>query len=252
MQIVQPASNLHHRERMINMIDEEERTPSFYYALSHVWGISENNRHLWYEIGNYVDDEQGKPVEPVSMRPEKRDALLALLNDHPGSYWWIDVLCARTDTPLDIMGDIYSCCLECIVLADCEPSLIPRLSTMLDAQEDFSRFHCAHENISLEDLLPYKQLYDNKYPQLIELLYSLMQSEWWKRVWTWQEMALPVGGVRFMAETGIHPSRISTITVYDLGNFYNAVSIMNEYDRRLHKSKSKSDNECLDLNNTGV
>ncbi|CDH56025.1 predicted protein [Lichtheimia corymbifera JMRC:FSU:9682] len=104
MKIIQPANNLYHRNQMIKRINETKQdTPSCYYALSHLWGLTENNRYLWHEIGDYVDDEEGNPVDPVSMRPEKRDALLKLLKEYPDSYWWVDVLCARTDTPLDIM-----------------------------------------------------------------------------------------------------------------------------------------------------
>ncbi|CDH58050.1 predicted protein [Lichtheimia corymbifera JMRC:FSU:9682] len=119
---------------MIRRINEAKRIPSFYYALSHLWGLSENNRHYWNDISEHVDDENGQPVHPVSMRPEKRDALLTMLKDHPDSYWWIDVLCARTDTPLDIMGDIYACCLECIAVIDCEPRLIPELHATMDVR----------------------------------------------------------------------------------------------------------------------
>ncbi|CDS13145.1 hypothetical protein LRAMOSA05323 [Lichtheimia ramosa] len=125
MQVIRPASDTYHRKRIIKRINEAKCIPSFYYALSHLWGISKSNRHWWNEIGEYVDDEQGQPMEPVSMRPEKRDTLLSMLEDHPDSYWWIDVLCARTDTPLGIMGDIYACCLECVAMIDCDPSVIP-------------------------------------------------------------------------------------------------------------------------------
>ncbi|KAJ8654564.1 hypothetical protein O0I10_009746 [Lichtheimia ornata] len=248
MQIIRPSSNPHHLERIMKMMNEETRDiPSFYYALSHLWGISESNRHLWIDIGNYVDDENGQPVDPVSMRPEKRDPLLALLKDHPGSYWWIDVLCARTDTPLDIMGDIYSCCYECIVMIDCEPDLIPQLYAMMDADEAFPNYCWVLENRNLDDLLPYKQLYDDKYPQMIDLLYALMQSQWWQRVWTWQEMALPVGGVRLMAETGTHRSLNNTITVDDLGRFYNAVFVINEYEYNRQLQESKESTEWLNV-----
>lgn len=80
---------MYHRKRMIRRINEAKRIPSFYYALSHLWGLSENNRHYWNDISEHVDDENGQPVHPVSMRPEKRDALLTMLKDHPDSYWWM-------------------------------------------------------------------------------------------------------------------------------------------------------------------
>ncbi|KAI7876099.1 hypothetical protein K492DRAFT_198732 [Lichtheimia hyalospora FSU 10163] len=227
MRIVRPAKDPYHRRRMVKRINEAKPIPSFYHALSHLWGITENNRHLWQEIGNYVDDENGKPVDPVSMREEKRDTLLKMLEDSPDSYWWIDVLCARSDTPLDIMGDIYACCLECIAMVDCEPSLIPLLHTMTPAEEDFPKDTKLKWQVNLDYYLPYKQFYDKKYPHLVERLFDFMRSEWWQRVWTWQEVALPLGDVRFMAETGTHQHTIALNYVFD--NYRNMAFIMNEY-----------------------
>ncbi|KAI7875682.1 hypothetical protein K492DRAFT_199005 [Lichtheimia hyalospora FSU 10163] len=227
MRIVRPAKDPYHRRRMIKRINEAKLIPSFYYALSHLWGITENNRHLWHEIGNYVDDENGQPVDPVSMRQEKRDTLLRMLEDSPDSYWWIDVLCARCDTPLDIMGDIYACCLECIAMVDCEPSLIPLLHTMTPAEEDFPKDTKLNWQVDLDYYLPYKQLYEKKYPHLVERLFDFMQSEWWQRVWTWQEMALPVGDVRLMAETGTHQHAIAMD--YILDNYRDMAMIMSRY-----------------------
>ncbi|KAI7881122.1 hypothetical protein K492DRAFT_207076 [Lichtheimia hyalospora FSU 10163] len=210
MRIVRPAKNPYHRRRMIKRINEAKPIPSSYYALSHLWGITENNRHLWHEIGDYMDDENGKPVDPVSMREEKRDTLLRMLEDSPDSYWWIDVLCARSDTPLDIMGDIYACCLECIAMVDCEPSLIPLLHTMAPAEEDFTESSIMNMTSARPDyFLPYKQLYDKKHPHVVERLFDFMQCEWWQRVWTWQEMALPFGNVHLMAESGTHRHTIA-------------------------------------------
>lgn len=215
MQIVRLSSDLYHRKRVIKRINEVKRIPSFYYVLSHLWGLSENNRHLWYEIGDYVDDESGKPVEPVSMRPEKRDTLLALLKDHPDSYWWIDILCARTDTPLDIMGDIYACCLECISMIDCDPNLIRQLNTVKDLR-NLLPAEGKNGITGLNELLLFKQPYDKSLLQLMDLLFMLVHRQWWKRVWTLQEMALPFGEVRLMAETGTHRPLHNTITVDDL------------------------------------
>ncbi|CDS10620.1 hypothetical protein LRAMOSA11106 [Lichtheimia ramosa] len=226
MQIIRPASNVYHRKRMIKRMKEAKPIPSFYYALSHLWGITEDNRHLWHEIGKYVEDEKGQPAAPVSMRPEKRDTLLALLKDHPDSYWWIDVLCARTDTPLDIMGDIYACCLECIAMIDCDPTLIPTLYTSkTTVKEKFIDFW-ANLDRSPDEILHYKQVKERN-PQLLSRLITLMKSNWWQRVWTWQEMALPFGQVRFMAETNTQRLERNTITVDELLNScMNAAYIM--------------------------
>ncbi|KAJ8652899.1 hypothetical protein O0I10_011433 [Lichtheimia ornata] len=221
MQVVRPASDLFHRKRIIKKINEVKRIPSFYYALSHLWGLRKDNRYLWNEIGEHVDDEQGQPVKPVSMRPEKRDALLALLKDHPDSYWWIDVLCARTDTPLDIMGDIYACCLECIAMIDCEPTLISKIHTMSDAVDEAEKLW----RESGEGFLTTQQLHGTKSSQLMELVYTFLQSEWWQRVWTWQEMALPMGDVRFMAETDTCLPQTNTITLNELLGFRSVLPI---------------------------
>ncbi|KAJ8652915.1 hypothetical protein O0I10_011449 [Lichtheimia ornata] len=217
MQVVRPASDSYHRKRMIKRINETKRgVPSFYYALSHLWGLKKDNRFRWMGIRKHVDDEEGQPMKPVSMRPEKRHPLLSMLRDHPDSYWWIDVLCARTDTPLDIMGDIYACCLECIAMIDCEPALIRNIHTKLDAVEEL-------DEAMKRERRPYltnEELHQTKAPQLIDLLDTFFQSEWWQRVWTWQEMALPVGHVRFMAETETRRLQTSnTITTDDLEGF---------------------------------
>ena len=217
MQIIQPASDLYHRKRMIERINEAKRIPSFYYALSHLWGISKENRHLWYKISDYVDDEKGQPAAPVSMRPEKRDTLLALLKSHPDSYWWIDVLCARTETPLDIMGDIYACCLGCYAMIDREPSIISQLSTKQIASTTLdSPARKFYDTRDLNILTPYEQYYVKECPQIIDLLSTLIASEWWKRVWTWQEMALPVGDVYLVAETTTNVCRDETIILEDI------------------------------------
>lgn len=229
MKTIRPVSDPHHLRRMMKKANEATRIPSFYFALSHLWGISENNRHLWYDISKYVDDENGQPAAPVPMRPEKRDTLLRLLRHYPDSYWWIDVLCARSDTPLDIMGDIYSCSIRCIAMVDCPPTLIPQLNTMKDARKDFPRLKSQRGSQSQQYYHSYKELYDEKYPQLIDLLYTLTQSEWWKRVWTWQEMALPFGGVRLLSETATHVSRSNTVVVDKLVyNFEGAVNIWHD------------------------
>ncbi|KAI7878247.1 hypothetical protein K492DRAFT_196983 [Lichtheimia hyalospora FSU 10163] len=216
MQIVQPYSDLYHRKRMIKKINEERKIPSFYYALSHLWGISKENRHLWYDISNYVDDENGQPAAPVSMRPEKRDTLIALLKSHRDSYWWIDVLCARTETPLDIMGDIYACCLGCYAMIDCEPAIISQLYTKRIESKELDDPAFKFETMrDPEFLMPYEQYYVKECPQIIDLLSTLISSEWWKRVWTWQEMALPTN-VYLLAETTSYICHQQTIILDEI------------------------------------
>ncbi|KAJ8652885.1 hypothetical protein O0I10_011485 [Lichtheimia ornata] len=169
MKIIQPSSDPYHRHRIIEGVNEGETTPRTWYALSHLWGITKADPHVWDNITQLVEDEYGQPVQPVSMRPEKRNTLLKLLEAYPNSYWWIDVLCARHDTPLDIMGDIYACCTECIALLDIDPEVIPEFHSVVDDAT----------SLTMGD------------PQLCNIFGSLIDCKWWKRVWTWQEMALP-------------------------------------------------------------
>ncbi|KAI7878254.1 hypothetical protein K492DRAFT_180001 [Lichtheimia hyalospora FSU 10163] len=236
MQVIRPTSDPSHRKRIIKRINDAKHIPSFYYALSHLWGLTENNRYYWHEIGDYVDDENGQPMKPVSMRPEKRDTLLALLKDHPDSYWWIDVLCARSDTPLDIMGDIYSCCLECVAMIDGEPTLIPQLCTMMiDVQKDFPTYYGA-DSVQLFHC----NRNEKRLSQVTQLLFTLMQSQWWKRVWTWQEMALPFGNVRLIPETSAHDARSSTISVDDLLDYFLAYFRLDPIVHALNSVNSES------------
>ena len=251
MQIIRPSRNSYHRGRIIKRMNEAKGVPSAYYALSHLWGLKKrhlwrhlnNNRYRWQDIGNYVDDEKGRPVDPVSMRPEKRDTLLALLKDHPDTYWWIDVLCARTDTPLDIMGDIYSYCLECGVMIDCKPRLIQQLNKMLPAITDLPNVHgvpyTGKHGRELDTLRAYRELHQARHTRLIRALSKLMKCQWWKRVWTWQEMALPFGNVRLMAETGTQQALSNTITLDNLLSFRNEVrALRTSWRYTIHRNDS--------------
>lgn len=214
MQIIRPSDDVRHRQRMIRRVNEAETIPSFYYALSHLWGISKRSRqHLWNDIGEYVNDENGQPVEPVFMRPEKRSTLLGLLKDRPDSYWWIDILCARTDTPLGIMGNIYACCLECIAMIDCEPGLISYIHAV------WRRMHTTFQTENEPLDITYYTLHE--YSEFYDLLIQLFQSKWWERVWTWQEMALPFGDVRLIAEAGMcRDKENDTMTIYHLYHWF--------------------------------
>lgn len=73
----------------------------------------------------------------------------------------------------------------------------------------------------------------------MDLLYTLLQSRWWTRVWTWQEMTLPFGDVRLVAETDTHRLNSNAITVDDLiESFINVLGIINtppvEYPCKAH------------------
>ncbi|CDS10612.1 hypothetical protein LRAMOSA11098 [Lichtheimia ramosa] len=200
MKLVKPASDAYHRERLVQKIDDKNLLLP-YYALSHLWGTTKENRYHWNDISEYVDDENGQPVKPVSMRPEKRDSLLALLKHHPDSYWWVDVLCARTDTPLVIMGDIYACCNTCYAMIDCEADLIPKINSMM---------HQLYDGTWTWTLDSYKEAYNT-----VDIFY---QSSWWNRVWTLQEAVLP-DEVVFIAETPTAISDSNMLSINDLKKF---------------------------------
>ncbi|CDS10429.1 hypothetical protein LRAMOSA03105 [Lichtheimia ramosa] len=199
MRLVKPANDSYLRERIIesSIKDGSDELSLPHYALSHLWGISEENPHLWHDIGDYVDDEHGQPAAAISMRPEKRDTLFKLLEYHRGSYWWIDVLCARTDTPLEIMGDIYKYCRTCYAMLDCN-SLIISLQSL---------------NIRGQFLIT---MTVNEFWRAVDILDTLARSAWWKRVWTWQEMILP-RQVLLIAET--EELIYNTVDVDLLGDF---------------------------------
>lgn len=165
---------------------------------------------MWDDISNYVDDENGQPMEPVPMRVEKRSTLLRLLEDHPDSYWWIDVLCARSnDFPFDILGNVYACCTQCIAMIDCDPGVIPQMNSMWDMDPDFSSGSCSDR--PLGDFL-------DQYEQLNHLILLLTQCIWWTRVWMWQETVLPQD-VLLIAETANQVSSGHMLHVDDLHHF---------------------------------
>ncbi|KAJ8652894.1 hypothetical protein O0I10_011428 [Lichtheimia ornata] len=141
------------------------------------------------------------------MRPEKRNALLTLLNNHPDSYWWIDVLCARCDTPLGIMGDIYACCYLCYAMVDCEPELIIRIKSMV---RKWSR-----RSFKTRLSRWTKDFHKEAHRLVIDTFY---QCSWWKRVWTWQEAVLPVE-VLFIAETLTELSDSDMLSINELDDF---------------------------------
>ncbi|CDH59366.1 predicted protein [Lichtheimia corymbifera JMRC:FSU:9682] len=240
MRLVKPASDSYHRERIIQMLDEDDNCLLPHYALSHLWGTSKVNRHLWEEVGDYVDDENGDPAEPVSMRPEKRNALLTLLDNYPDSYWWIDVLCARSDTPLGIMGDIYACCYLCYAMVDCEPELITRIRSVMRRMPRGS-FQTRHSRWTKDFLKEAHQL-------VIDTFY---QCSWWKRVWTWQEAVLPVE-VLFIPETFTELSDNVILSIHELDDltsdgWFAYEEMMNDYEWTMDERLSDEEGELINV-----
>ncbi|KAI9316521.1 hypothetical protein BX666DRAFT_1951516 [Dichotomocladium elegans] len=84
-------------------------------CLSHVWGSPED--WVEWEDSNVIDKESGDVIS-VRVLPSKPLFIQIALQEH-GGYWWIDVFCAQSSTPLVIMGSIYRFCINCIALLDC-------------------------------------------------------------------------------------------------------------------------------------
>lgn len=205
MKLIKPASNLYHRNRIIQRINQNELVPSTWYAISHLWNIPKTNQYLWDDISRYVEDEDGHPMKPVPMRVEKRKTLLELLESRPDSYWWIDILCARSnDFPFDVLGHIFACCTHCVAMIDCNPNIIPKMNAMWDMDPDRKD-------------RPFTEFLD-QYEQLNHHIRLLTQCIWWRRVWMWQETVLPQD-VLLMAETATQVSREHMLHVDDLYHF---------------------------------
>ena len=215
MRMIRPATDAYHRKRITQRMNEcSRKTPLTYYTLSHRWGTTRTNPYYWNDIGAYVNDENGKPVAPVPMRPEKRNTLLQIFQSHPDSYWWIDVLCARADVPMDIRGDVFACCTQCFAMVDWDTSVIRQLNSIKDL--DIPKL--AFQDISCTLLLGY-------YEQLNGLFSSLTQCGWWNSIWTLQEMALPPTTI-LMAQTTTELSDPNNLM--DIDDLCNFESILGE------------------------
>ena len=165
---------------------------------------------MWSDISAYVDDENGDPMEPIAMRLKKRAPLLTLLKDQRDSYWWIDVMCARSnDFPFELLGNIYACCTRCIAMIDCDDNVIPEMNAMWDADSDFQKE--SHVDKPLAEYL-------KQYEKLNHLIVSLTRCMWWTRVWMWQETVLPQD-VRLISETTTNVSSDNMLHVDELYHF---------------------------------
>ncbi|KAI9319105.1 hypothetical protein BX666DRAFT_2025438 [Dichotomocladium elegans] len=182
-----------------------------YYCISHLWGPPEKWEE-WCDSG--VIDRQGNPMS-VKIRPEKRAKLLRLFNTYKG-YWWLDVFCARHDTPLDIMGDIYRLSKATYALIDCPEGSLSHLGNAIDVWD----FIAAQMYIQINDVV---HTYLNRLQDLtsdvaaddvtwdevvgavfkwgytlgqnvdhyIEAVIAIYSCSWFSRVWTLQEALLP-------------------------------------------------------------
>ncbi|KAI7874853.1 hypothetical protein K492DRAFT_199652 [Lichtheimia hyalospora FSU 10163] len=126
-----------------------------FYALSHVYGIPPNE-HMW-EVSDFIIDEQGTPVGPIPMRPEKRDTLLSLLKANPGR------------------------CKKCFAMIDCPPEDIEYFTLVKDQLDHALN----NDSLSHETATQYLLMEALQHGRRIDV------SRWFKRVWTLQEAILP-------------------------------------------------------------
>ncbi|KAI9313853.1 hypothetical protein BX666DRAFT_552294 [Dichotomocladium elegans] len=85
-----------------------------WYCISHFWG-DPSTRKDW-NGPDVVSSDTGE-VLSAKLFPSKCPQIVDLFATWAG-YWWMDIFCARSDTPLVIMGDVYSLCRRCFALID--------------------------------------------------------------------------------------------------------------------------------------
>jgi len=152
-----------------------------YRCISHLWGTADKAEdHIWRDHGI------SGIAWNVETRVEKRERLLQIFRYHEG-YFWMDNLCMDQnvdprDKPLEIMGDIYKKCRECIC--------------MLDYVWTSDRFKSEADEVEwmIEDV----KLGHTPDP-LGAYIQNVPRSRWHDRVWTWQEVVLPER-IKFISE----------------------------------------------------
>ncbi|KAJ8659513.1 hypothetical protein O0I10_004878 [Lichtheimia ornata] len=202
---------------IMTIITPSKHEPSYvpdrkFYALSHLWGTDPKD-NLW-DVSNFISDEDGTTVEPIPMREEKRETFLNLLQENPG-YWWIDILCCRTDTPPIIMRGVYGCCHTCFAMLDCPSDAIEFFSVVLPPfkiENEQSFLNYTEEMSSprpISQLMPYPI---QKLKEAWEYATIIWTCRWFSRVWTLQELALP-SSVLLLSETCDMPCDSNTIEI---------------------------------------
>jgi len=172
-----------------------------YRCISHLWGTANRKKdYTWDAKDHKVAGTNWK----VEVREEKRERIIQIFKHHKG-YFWMDVLCTNQekdeDKPLDVMGNIYQRCVECICLLDtiCNiDGLKSEKDVLANISEDLRSFMKDRKELSDEKYGKPPRRYNSlnlagSFPKGSYELYlgSLMQAEWFERVWTWQEAVLP-------------------------------------------------------------
>lgn len=152
-----------------------------YRCISHVWGTyiadddPDKDKYVWKDHGILGVHWR------VETREEKRERLFQIFKYHKG-YFWMDNLCidqskGPEDKPLEIMGDIYRKCVECVCMLDYKPidnerELIEELLEDL-TEERITNFHEKHENSDISNHIS-----------------GMANCQWFTRMWTIQEAVL--------------------------------------------------------------
>jgi hypothetical protein len=161
-----------------------------YRCISHVWGTADKTvDYVWKDhgiIGITWD---------VETREEKRERLTQIFRHHKG-YFWMDNFCidqskGPEDKPLEIMGDIYRKCKECICLLNtiCDiPGFNSEKEVLTNFAKDVKEHLEASENsLRMSEDCNIRTLFD-KYWNYLGIM---SECSWGNRVWTWQEAVLP-------------------------------------------------------------
>lgn len=163
-----------------------------YRCISHLWGNVRNSLWKRHDI-SHVNWK-------VFIREEKRERIMEIFKHYKG-YFWMDVFCTnqgQKDKALDIMGDIYKNCEECICMLDIPQDYSCHAESYRSNDESVPEYNAIGPltSFAIRD-----QPEPEYKPPNNELFASFMMScEWGKRVWTWQESVLP-NKVSFCAET---------------------------------------------------
>ncbi|KFH61784.1 hypothetical protein MVEG_12367 [Podila verticillata NRRL 6337] len=167
-----------------------------YRCISHVWGTADRTVDYVWKKGE--DDECGANYHriegitwDVETRIEKRERLLQIFKYH-GGYFWMDNLCidqskGPEDKPLEIMGDIYAKCKECICMLDYRP-----------ISNERERIEELLENLTEERIANFPGKHEDS--DMFNHISNMAKCQWFTRMWTIQEAVLsPV--MLFTSET---------------------------------------------------
>lgn len=165
---------------------------------------SDKDRHVWKDHDIY------EITWKVETRMEKRERLSQIFKYHKG-YFWMDNLCIdestkAEDKPLEIMGDIYRKCLECICMLD-TICIVDEFESEKDLLTIMSKDMKKMTGKELRDKYGYEYYISYKLdtPQRKRTAYlgTMKHNIWYGRVWTWQEADLllfcneQAGGYRY-------------------------------------------------------